>query len=586
VTTKYRSRLSGWIWAVLMLLGGCTRSPLPASDDGPDDTGGPDDTDDGPDDTDGSDDTGGPHEPDGPPQIQQIEVHAAPIKRFVFEWLVDDAQDYELLEQREPDAAFEPVAAMLGETGGSLVVPLHLRAHASYMLRACNDHGCSESEPVELGAVEPAIGFIKSPAPRAEGQFGAALALSGDGRTLAVREFDDVGIEIFDIYVLDSDSGTWSFDATISSQPGDGVFDALALAGDGRTLVLGAQLENSDAIGIGGDPNDESALDSGAVYVYERGMDGSWTLAAYVKASNADPGDRFGGTVAIDRAGDTLVVGAQFERSFPAGENSDPSDDSEPQAGAVYVFERGMDGTWTEQHYLKEPTYVSSADQYGRHVQLDAAGQMLIVSTLRTIYTYARVGETWELDDTLTLVTVPFRSPILSPDGERMVIARPDWDVDGVFQAGDVTVYRRAANGGWDVHTELVAPNPGPQHGFGDAIAFDSDGRLLLIGSGGESSPATGVDGSQIETSSERAGAAYLFERDVDTDEWTLRSYLKASNTGSPQDLAEFGCDVAMSDDGETLAIGAEFESSAAAGVQGVPEPDADIYLSGAVYLF
>ena len=80
-----------------------------------------------------------------------------------------------------------------------------------------------------------------------------------------------------------------------------------ALAIDGDTLVIGAMNEDSSATGINGDQNNNSAEDSGAVYVFV--YDGSaWNQQAYLKASNTDGLDYFGTSVAI--SGDTLVVGA------------------------------------------------------------------------------------------------------------------------------------------------------------------------------------------------------------------------------------------------------------------------------------
>ncbi len=220
------------------------------------------------------------------------------------------------------------------------------------MLRACNQLGCAESEPVEVDAVEPAIGFIKSPEPRFEGQFGEVLALSGDGTTLAVREeIEGEWRTIVRVYARDADSGAWVFEDSFDGEPGDEFGLSLALSGDGHTLVVGAHQEDSAAVGIDGDPNDDSAYDSGAVFVYSRDADAGWARSAYIKGANTGAHDRFGIQVALDRAGDTLVVGASGEASHPDGPSSDPSDDSSPQAGAAYVFERGADGSWTQRHY-------------------------------------------------------------------------------------------------------------------------------------------------------------------------------------------------------------------------------------------
>jgi hypothetical protein len=46
---------------------------------------------------------------------------------------------------------------------------------------------------------------------------------------------------------------------------------ALAISGDGRTLAVGAPGEDSAALGVDGDPNDHSAPNAGAVYLFQDG---------------------------------------------------------------------------------------------------------------------------------------------------------------------------------------------------------------------------------------------------------------------------------------------------------------------------
>jgi hypothetical protein len=78
-------------------------------------------------------------------------------------------------------------------------------------------------------------------------------------------------------------------------------------------------------------PEDESKLDSGAVYVFRYGS--TWSHEAYVKSANSDPGDEFGTGVAIGT--DTIAAGAPAEDS--AFLNAD-GDNSLLNAGAAYLF--------------------------------------------------------------------------------------------------------------------------------------------------------------------------------------------------------------------------------------------------------
>ena len=83
----------------------------------------------------------------------------------------------------------------------------------------------------------------------------------------------------------------------------------LSVAISGDTLVVGAIGEDSNATGINGDQGNNSALDSGAVYVFTRSGT-VWSQQAFIKASNTDGGDAFGRSVTI--SGNTLVVGAHL----------------------------------------------------------------------------------------------------------------------------------------------------------------------------------------------------------------------------------------------------------------------------------
>ena len=73
---------------------------------------------------------------------------------------------------------------------------------------------------------------------------------------------------------------------------------------------------------------------------------------AYLKASNTDAGDSFGGGGHVAISGDTLVVEAPSESSSATGVNGNQADNSALQSGAAYVFVR-TGATWTQQAYLK-----------------------------------------------------------------------------------------------------------------------------------------------------------------------------------------------------------------------------------------
>jgi FG-GAP repeat len=76
--------------------------------------------------------------------------------------------------------------------------------------------------------------------------------------------------------------------------------NAVAVSADGNTIAVGAQHESSSAGGVNGNQNDDSAYNADAVYVFAR-LGSTWAQQAYITASNAEAGDRFGNYVAPER---------------------------------------------------------------------------------------------------------------------------------------------------------------------------------------------------------------------------------------------------------------------------------------------
>jgi hypothetical protein len=121
----------------------------------------------------------------------------------------------------------------------------------------------------------------------------------------------------------------------------------------------------------------------------------------------------------------------------------------------------------------------------------------------------------------------------------------------------------------------------GVQQGHtGRGVALSGDGTTMAVGAPHEASGAKGVNGNQRDNSVFEAGAVYVYTRAGSG--WAQQAYLKASN---PQMSAGFGHFVALSDDGNTLAVSAYWESSNAKGING-NQQDESIPQAGAVYVF
>jgi hypothetical protein len=287
---------------------------------------------------------------------------------------------------------------------------------------------------------------------------------------------------------------------------------------DGDTLVVGAFGEDSSA---DGGESDNNASSAGAVYVFIR-VDSRWSQQALLKASNAKGGDYFGYSVALD--GDTLVVGASF---YDGNSN-------EKDSGAVYVFTRVND-SWSQQAFL-EASNAEGGDYFGYSVALD--GDTVVVGALRE------------------------KS---SADGGESNNSAAD--------AGAVYVFT-GVNGSWSQQAYLKASNAEAYESFGSSVALDGD--TLVVGAYQEDSSA---DGGESNHSASDAGAVYLFTRV--NDSWNQQAFLKASNAEVND---QFGWSVAL--DGDTVVVSAYGEDSAADGAADGGKADTTVIDAGAVYIF
>jgi hypothetical protein len=411
------------------------------------------------------------------------------------------------------------------------------------------------------------------------GHTGMGVAVSGDGNTIAVgaphesssargingNESDDSAYNAGAVYVFARSGGRWTRQAYVKASnagAGDYFGSFVALSADGNTMAVAAHWESSAATGVNGNQADDSLPQAGAVYVFTRNGT-AWTQQAYLKASNPgragsggeDPGDgdQFGFSLALSRDGNTLAVGANSEDSNAAGANSNQRDDSFSSAGAVYVFAR-TGGTWAQQAYLKADasTNTGLGDQFGFSVALNANGNTLAVG----VYDESGSGRT-------------VNAPI-----DRM-------------RGGSGAVYVFGRSGTtWTREAYLKTWNAEGGDSWGVSVSLSDDGNTLATGSLDEDCVCTGVVNapSDVGSTDQKAdlstGAVAIFVRSGGA--WSQQAYIKASNTGQED---WFGVRLALSGDGNTLAVGAPNEDSNAQGING-PQTNDSATEAGAVYLF
>ncbi len=137
-------------------------------------------------------------------------------------------------------------------------------------------------------------------------------------------------------YVFTRNAGVWSQQAYLKAgNSGANDTFGLSVAVSGDTAIIGASNEDSNATTVGGDGSNNSSTHSGAAYAFTRSGT-LWTQQAYLKAGNAEAGDRFGISVAVSDG--TAIVGAFLEASNATTVGGDGTNNSFPDSGAAYVF--------------------------------------------------------------------------------------------------------------------------------------------------------------------------------------------------------------------------------------------------------
>ncbi|HMV45143.1 MAG TPA: FG-GAP repeat protein, partial [Leptospiraceae bacterium] len=491
--------------------------------------------------------------------------------------------------------------------------------------------------------------YLKAPNAEAIDNFGTAVAISSDTIVVgAIREssnqatitngtltssnnsLTDAGAA----YIFKRNGTLWTNEAYLKA-PNVGGSDqfgnSVSISGD--TIVVGAAQESSNQTTITNGTTasaDNSATAAGAAYVFRRNG-ATWTSEAYLKAPNANAGDQFGYSVAID--GDTIVVGARQEDSNQTTITNGTLTSSNILAGvsgAAYVFRR-TGSTWSNEAYLKAPN-AEANDQFGESVSIsgdtivvgainEASNQTTITngstassnnsaSSSGAAYVFRRTGSTWSNEAYLKAPNAESSDQFgysVSISGDTIVIGAINEDsnqttiTNGATASGDNTaadsgavyVFRRTGTT-WVNEAYLKAPNAegaggsGPDR-FGDSVSIAGD--TIAVGALNEDSlQATISNGLLVQTSDTAnnvsVGAVYVFKRTGTT--WVNEAYLKAPNPtgGAFGNGDKFGDCVSIS--GNTIVVGALNEDSNQTMITNgtIVTGDDSANNSGAVYVF
>ena len=461
------------------------------------------------------------------------------------------------------------MAASVTHAEVSIAAHLHDWRRTRYVVTACNAAGCNGSAALDPGPhVLEAIGYLKASNTNPVDAFGATVALSDDGYTLAVT----------------------------------------------------AAGEDSNASGVNGNQANNSSADSGAVYVFRR-RGNAWHQEAYLKASTNQPQQNFGisgrAGLALSADGSLLVAGAP-------GENANGFEN----VGAVYIYRR-IQNAWSLMTRLDSPQ-PQRFDGFGTLPEISDDGRTLKVNSIQPsnpegpeyrTHTYLRSGDAWQRFATLapfcrgdqclitrmsgdgqTLVSYCVTSPTevrlvtmkraantwvhvsdlpidfvvpqdamaLNPDGTVMALAE--------FGVTNTVGVYHWIGGNW-VRVQGFLP-PADSDTFGFELALSNDARLVVVGDFEARQLGAGVTVFPM-SGTEEQGAVYIFVHTAGGS-WELRNVVKSPNPGLND---QFGISISMSATGRTLAVGASGEDSSATGIDGNRTHE-DAPEAGAAYLY
>ena len=395
----------------------------------------------------------------------------------------------------------------------------------------------------------PTETIIRASDAEAYGRFGKSVSISADGNyaVLASPDYDQLGQGGAGVaYVFVRSGSTWTQQAKlVSTTPyvGDNFGEDVALNSDGSYVIIGAP----------GD--DQASTNYGAAYIFTR-SGSTWTQQARIDHTNpanvnAQSGDSFGVSVAIDADGTRVIVGSKNDVSF--------TDD-----GAAFVFVRSG-STWTREWRLSNNDR-QVGDYLGNSVSISSDGSYAIVgaysedgaadaySNAGAAYIFTRSGSTWTQQAKLSASDIAANSffgysVALNSDATYAIIGASVHDTPST-NAGQVYIFTRSGTS-WTEQQKMQSLDIGQYDYFGYSVSINSDATYAIVGAererGGEGSPLI------------NAGAAYIFERSGST--WTEVKKLTASDA---QANDYFGTSVSINSDGKYAVIGAKDEDGGA----------------------
>jgi hypothetical protein len=357
---------------------------------------------------------------------------------------------------------------------------------------------------------------------------------------------------IVHVYRKTTRSSGWRLEARLRPsilQPGTARYlsgSNLSLSRDGNVLVLG-----SDTFG---GCSDTSAMHVGSVDVFRR-SGATWNHSQYLRGCENDA--YFGSIVEIDDAARTLVI---YHTEFG----------TQQQGGTVEVYRAPAGGNqFTHEMSLPPPPRGTNQHSHCSGLALSGDGNTLVrgCHSNTGAFTYVHTGPGFA--QTALIQTSPYVSHDLSFDGTALLVQ----DNNGA------QAFRLGA-GGWQ-RDGVLTDGPGTPNPGGRRIAISRDGKIAAIGNYFERTVGRGPLNPPYRSGSEEDATGGVMVYQYKTGGWQLRRLVKPGS----YNVGYAGMSVALSGNGNLLAVAAPLDPSAATGIDG-NRGDASAPDRGAVWLY
>jgi len=371
---------------------------------------------------------------------------------------------------------------------------------------------------------------------------GHAIALSADGQVMAVSAPNNDGVHGSNsgqvrVFKTDDESSLgWSqVGLTLEgSASSDNFGISISLSDDGNVLAVGSS------------GNDLGGSNSGNVRIFQMNQtaDLGWTQIGQDIVGESS-GDGSGHSLALSGSGDIVVIGARF---------NDNENDNE-ESGHVRIYQKDTSSSiWVQ--LGQDLDGEASGDRSGEPVVISDSGDIVAIGTIGSSSGYVRV---YHRDSSFTLGWVQQGGDIpsgdasrersglsisLSHDGSVLAIGAYEYDSIG-DDRGQVSIYHRdpSSSLGWTMLGQaLDGEVPGDRYGY--SVALSGNGETIVIGA---------------PNNNDLSGRVTIYQRDLSSS----LGWVQVGNDVDGEDVGDqFGYSVALSRNGEVLAIGAPWNDA------------------------